>query len=128
MSERCRRLQYSLGKQSRINNSRQKKKDWQSDREDGGNLGARNTCPEDSKELGSSDCISTKAETEGDASLSHLVSAALGLHGTEYQIFAVLTLELQHHITQVCLDVELVVRRQHQTKAACERGDMRKVG
>lgn len=33
---------------------------------------------------------------------------------------SVLTLELQHHITQVRLDVELIVRRQHQTETRHE--------
>lgn len=31
-----------------------------------------------------------------------------------------LTLQLQHHVAQVGLDEELVVRRQHQAEAECE--------
>lgn len=72
----------------------------------GGHLGARNTWPADSKELGSKDCISV-------IQIQKVIFFVLHLHETECErlSLAVLTLELHHHITQVCLDVEFIVRR-----------------
>lgn len=51
-------------------------------------------------------------ERESDFFLSWH-SLVLHLCETECEMLslAVLTLELQHHITQVCLDVEFIVRR-----------------
>lgn len=46
--------------ENRINASEQRKSDQESDEGDGGHLGARNTWPADSKELGSNDCISVR--------------------------------------------------------------------
>lgn len=92
--------------ENRINMSKQRKSDQESDEGDGGHLGARNTWPADSKELGSNDCISVRQIQKVTLVLF------LHLHETESQrrSLSVLTLELQHHITQVCLDVEFIVR------------------
>lgn len=62
LSERCSRLQYSLGKRSaKFKEAKQSGADEGAGGGDGGgHLGATNTCPEDSKELGSSDCMSAK--------------------------------------------------------------------
>lgn len=80
--------------------------------DEGGHLGARNTCPADSKELGSKDCISVIQIQKVIFFLSWH-PFVLHLYETECERLsrAVLTLELQHHITQVCLDVEFIVRR-----------------
>lgn len=60
-----------------------------------------------------------KAEREGD---DFFFSSKAECH-----MLSVLTLELQHHITQVCLDVELIVRRQDQTETRRNRGYTRKL-
>lgn len=58
LSERCRRLQYSLEKQSQLIPTDRHRGENRRAKRDGGHLGARNTWPADSKELGSNDCIS----------------------------------------------------------------------
>lgn len=93
--------------EGRVNTSRRRKSEIRGAKRGGGHLGARNTCPADSKELGSSDCISV-TETEGG--VCHLIFV-LHHKKTEYSklCLPVLTLELQHHIAQVCLDVVFIV-------------------
>lgn len=81
LSDRCRRLQYSLEKQRselirlfHLLTDRNTR-----GRRDGSHLGARNTCPEDSKELGSNDCISV---TRGSDVSFFILSLNLNKHRT----------------------------------------------
>lgn len=130
LSERCRRLQYSLGRRSaKLKEAKQRWADEGAGGGDGGgHLGATNTCPEDSKELGSSDCMSAKhregsglgGEWERDSSWPSFHLSATWKRTPRSGASLVLTLQLQHHVAQVCLDEELVVRRQHQAEAERE--------
>lgn len=89
----------------------------------GGHLGATNTWPEDSKELGSSDCMSATRTGERERRTSfHLPTRTHIKRNREERRLSILTLQLQHHVAQVGLDEELVVRRQDQTQAGWREG------
>lgn len=127
LSERCRRLQYSLEKtESGINNSRQRRETSRVTEKR-----APTSAPETRVPRTRRSWVAATAYLQSRNRRWWFFSIPSFLccthHGPECHMFSVLTLELQHHITQVRLDVELIVRRQHQTETRRNRGYTRRL-